>query len=250
MADTLLILGGTAEARALANAVTVRWPGLRVVTALAGRTENPLRPAGELSVGGFGGAKGLADYLRATKVSALIDATHPFAAEISRNAARAAAETGVPRLLLARASWAFPPESGVEFVRSISAAKSALETRGKRIFLAIGRKEVSQFNELTDRFFLLRFVDAPDAAPLAAQHKVVLGRPGDFAAEEKLLRSNAIDLLVAKNGGSDASRAKIDAAITLGIPVILIDPPEPPPPPRVETVDAALAWIGETLRIS
>lgn len=247
MADTLLILGGTAEARALADAAVARWPDLRVVTALAGRTADPRRPAGELSVGGFGGARGLADYLRTTRVSALIDATHPFAAEISRNAVQATAETGVPRLLLARAPWSFPPESGVEFVRSISAAKSALETRGKRIFLAIGRKEINHFRELQDRFFLFRFVDLPDAAPPFAQHKVLAGRPGGRKEEEELLRSNAIDLLVAKNGGSDASRAKIDAAIALGIPVILIDPPEPPPPPRVETVDAALAWIGETL---
>lgn len=248
--ETLLILGGTAEARALADAAVARWPGLRVITALAGRTETPLRPAGELSVGGFGGAEGLADFVRGSSVAALVDATHPFAAEISRNAAHAARQTGVPRLVLCRAPWEFPPGSGVEFVRSISAAKSALETRGRRIFLAIGRKEINQFNALQDRFFLFRFVDLPDAAPPFAQHKVVTGRPGGRDEEEELLRSNRIDLLVAKNGGSDASRAKIDAAIALGIPAVLIDPPEPPPPPRVDTVAAALAWIAETLGLS
>lgn len=241
--STLLILGGTADARALAARVRARWPGMRVITSLAGRTAAPSLPEGEVVTGGFGGAAGLADYLRAEGVDALIDATHPFAAEISKSAAEAATAVQVPRLVLTRPAWVFVQNAAMQHVCSINAAKTALETGGNRIFLAIGRQEISQFNELQDRFFLLRFIDPPQSPPDFAQYQVLTGRPGTPEDERNILQQFAIDTLVAKNGGSDASRAKVDAALELGIKVVLIDPPAPPPPPHADSVDAALVWL-------
>lgn len=243
MVSTLLILGGTADARALAAGVRARLPGTRVVTSLAGRTAAPSLPEGEVVTGGFGGAAGLVDYLRTEGVDALIDATHPFAAEISRSAVEAAIAAQVPRLVLTRPPWVFVRNAAVQHVCSINAAKSILETGGKRIFLAIGRQEINKFNELQDRFFLLRFIDPPKSPPDFAQYEVLTGRPGTYDDERSILQQFAIDTLVAKNGGSDASRAKIEAALDLGVQVILIDPPAPPPPPYADSVDAALAWL-------
>jgi len=241
--STLLILGGTADARALAAGVRNKWPDMRVITSLAGRTAVPSLPEGEVVTGGFGGVAGLADYLRAEGIGALIDATHPFAAEISKSAVEAATIARVPRLVLVRPAWVFAQNAAMQHVRSINAAKTALETSGKRIFLAIGRQEINQFNELKNRFFLLRFVDPPQSPPGFAQYEVLTGRPGTYDDERSILQQFAIDTLVAKNGGSDASRAKIDAALELGIKVVLIDPPAPPPPPHADSVDAALSWL-------
>lgn len=243
MGRTLLILGGTADARALAAAVQARWPDMRVITSLAGRTATPRLPVGEVQTGGFGGAAGLADYLRAEGVAALIDATHPFAAEMSKSAAEAATIARVPRLVLARPPWQFVQNAAVQHVCSINAAKSALESAGQRIFLAIGRQEVNQFKMLRDRFFLLRFIDPPQSPPDFAQYEVLTGRPGTREDERSILQQFAIDTLVAKNGGSAASRAKVDAALDLGLRVILIDPPDLPPPPHAESIDGALAWL-------
>lgn len=243
MVNTLLILGGTADARALAAGVRARRPAIRVVTSLAGRTAAPSLPEGEVVIGGFGGAAGLADYITAEGVDALIDATHPFAAEISANAAAAAKISAVPRLVLARAPWEFVQNAAMQHVRSINAAKSILKTDGNRIFLAIGRQEINQFKELHGKFFLLRFVDPPQSPPGFAQCEVLTGRPGTLEEERSILQQFAIDTLVAKNGGSDASRAKVDAALELGVKVILIDPPAPPPPPHADSVEGVLAWL-------
>ncbi|MEQ9555173.1 MAG: cobalt-precorrin-6A reductase [Rhodospirillales bacterium] len=243
MASTLLILGGTADARALAAAVRARWPDMRIITSLAGRTAAPRLPEGEIVTGGFGGAVGLADYLRAESVDALIDATHPFAAEISKSAAEAAAAARVPRLVLTRSPWVFVRNAAVQHCCNIIAAKMALQSRSQRIFLAIGRQEINQFNDLQDRFFLLRFIDPPQSPPGFAQYEVLTGRPGTLADERSILQQFAIDTLVAKNGGSAASRAKVDAALELGIKVVLIDPPEPPPPPHADSIASALDWL-------
>ena len=239
----LLILGGTADARALAAAVQVRWPDIRIITSLAGRTATPRLPVGEVQTGGFGGAGGLADYITAEGVDALIDATHPFAAEISKSAAEAATIAHVPRLVLTRPPWQFVQNAAAQHMCSISAAKSALESGGQRIFLAIGRQEINQFNALKGRFFLLRFIDAPASPPPFDRCEVLTGRPGTYEDERKMLQQFAIDTLVAKNGGSAASRAKVDAALDLGLRVILIDPPDLPPPPHAESIDGVLAWL-------
>jgi precorrin-6A/cobalt-precorrin-6A reductase len=244
MIRSVLILGGTADARALADDLVARHPAIRVVTSLAGRTAAPRRPSGEVVTGRFGGAEGLADYLKTEAVDALVDATHPFAEEISKNAVSAATSAGVPRLVLARPPWGFVQNAAMQHVCSISAAKSALATGSSRIFLAIGRKEINEFSGLEDLYFLLRFVDPPQSAPDFARHHVLTGRPGGYDDERSILQKFAIDTVVAKNGGSAASRAKIDAALDLGVRVILIDPPAPPPPPHADSVAAAVEWLA------
>ncbi|MAO57191.1 MAG: cobalt-precorrin-6A reductase [Rhodospirillaceae bacterium] len=248
MADPVLILGGTADARALAAAILDRWPDRRVITSLAGRTASPLKPSGEVVSGGFGGAEGLADFLRVEGIGALIDATHPFAEVISNAAVDAAASAAIPRLHMTRPPWVFAQNDAVQHVCSINAAKSALKAGAQRIFLAIGRKEVNEFSELGNiaagRFFLLRFIDLPQNPPDFADFEVLPGRPGGYDAERSILQQFAIDTVVAKNGGSDLSRAKIDAALDLGLRVILIDPPSPPPPPHADSVAAAVDWLA------
>lgn len=242
--STLLIMGGTADARALAAAVLARRPKMRVITSLAGRTAVPRKPMGEVTVGGFGGAQGLADYMLQENVDGVIDATHPFAAAISANVAEASRMTGVPRLVLMRASWTFADDAGVVRVADTAAAARALDKGDRRVFLAIGRKEVSAFTDMPGRFHLLRFIDAPDVPPPFADCHVLTGRPGGLEAEERILDEFRIDALVAKNGGSDASRAKIDAALDRGIKVVLIDPPPAPPLPHGDSIDAALEWLA------
>lgn len=243
--STLLIMGGTADARALAAATLDRLPGMRVITSLAGRTAVPRKPMGEVTVGGFGGPQGLADYMLQQNVDAVIDATHPFAAAISANVAEASRMTGLPRLVLRRAPWTFADNAGVVRVADTAAAARALAESDRRVFLAIGRKEVSAFADMPGRFYLLRFIDAPDAPPPFADYHVLTGRPGGPEAEDRILDDFRIDALVAKNGGSDLSRAKIDAALDRGIKVVLIDPPPAPPPPHGDSIDAALEWLTE-----
>ena len=196
MIRTLLILGGTAEARALAAAATARFPDIRVISSLAGRTIAPRMPVGEVYCGGFGGAGGMAQYIRAENVDAVIDATHPFAEEISRNAAQATERAGVPRMVLMRRPWNFVQPDKVQHFRSINAVVAELQGRGERIFLAIGRQEVNQFNELTDRFFLLRFIDAPQTPPLFADCHVLTGRPGGYDDERRMLQQALCELLL------------------------------------------------------
>ncbi len=243
MAKAVLILGGTAEARQLADAAQARWPNLRIVTSLAGRTVDPRRPAGEVVTGGFGGAQGLAEFIARQDVQILIDATHPFADEISASAARAAASVGVPRLVLVRPPWRFPAARRLRSVADLTQARRALDPDDRRLFLAIGRQEIDRFADDPDRFYLLRFIDPPGSPPAFADCHILIGRPGDHESEQALLAEFEIDVLIAKNGGSDASRAKVDAAVALGVKVLLIDPPPPPPPPRVESVEAALDWL-------
>ena len=243
MIETLLILGGTADARALADAVLDRWPEMRVITSLAGRTASPRTPRGEINVGGFGGAKGLADFMKRENVRALIDATHPFAAEISKNASDAERMTGRPRLTLMRRPWSYPKGTNVEHVADVAAAQAALGSEDRRVFLAIGRKEITSFPDKPGRFHLLRFVDGMEGPLPFEKCHLLTGRPGSPEEEAKILDDFEIDTLVAKNGGSDLSRGKVDAAVIRGLRVVLIDPPAPPPPPHAETIVAALNWL-------
>lgn len=233
----VLILGGTAEARRLA----ARLDGHAVITSLAGRTRKPAPLAGETRVGGFGGTAGLVDYLSQAGIEAVIDATHPFAAEISANAVTACEQAGVPRLALVRPPWR--PEPGDRWTDVADADAAAVALAGyKTAFLAIGRQGLAPFARCRGIAFVVRVVEPPDALPLDAT--VVIGRgPFALADEQALLAEHAIDVVVAKNAGGD--RAKLDAARQAGLPVILIARPPPPPGPRVETVAGAETWIEQ-----
>ncbi|HEU4423408.1 MAG TPA: cobalt-precorrin-6A reductase [Pilimelia sp.] len=247
---TVLLLGGTAEARRLAGLLAGR-PGLRVVTSLAGRVSLPVQPAGEVRTGGFGGPAGLAAWLRAERAGAVVDATHPFATRITASAVAAAAEAGVPLLALRRPGWTAGPGDDWRRVPSLATAAQAVAGLGGRVFLTTGRGGLAAFAHLDRQWFLLRCVDPPE--PPAPPHLVVLLDRGPFTVEGelRLMRDHAIDVLVTKDSGGEMTAAKLTAARRLDLPVVMVDrPPLPLPRPGgagpavVETVDAAVAWLA------
>ncbi|QLJ03799.1 cobalt-precorrin-6A reductase [Streptomyces sp. NEAU-sy36] len=237
----VLVLGGTAEARRLAAALVAHPAGIRVTTSLAGRTTRPDAVAGETRTGGFGGADGLADWLRAHHVDALVDATHPFAETITAHAARAAAATGVPAIVLRRPGWRPVPGDRWHDVPSLAGAAEALPGLGGRVFLTTGRLGLAAFAHLTDHHFLVRSVEPPDP-PLPPDTEVLLARgPFTLTGERALLRTHRVDVLVTKDSGGEATAAKLTAARELGLPVVVVRrPPLPPGVAAVADVPAVL----------
>jgi precorrin-6A/cobalt-precorrin-6A reductase len=239
----ILILGGTAEARQLAGLLATR-KDLKVTLSLAGRTAAPAAQPVPMRVGGFGGPKELADYLKAERIDALIDATHPYAATISRNAAEAAAAAGVPIVALRRAAWtAMPGDRWVE-AADMEDAVHVLGQAPRRVFLAIGRKEVAAFAAAPQHHYLIRSVDPVDPPLAVPDAKYVVAR-GPFAEgdERELLTQHRIECIVAKNSGGDATYGKITAARALGLTVVLLRPPALPDIPAVATIQDAAAWL-------
>jgi precorrin-6A/cobalt-precorrin-6A reductase len=241
----LLILGGTAEALELAAAGAVR-PGLAPISSLAGRTRDPALPQGEVRIGGFGGARGLARFLIERGIDRVIDATHPFAAQMSAHADQACREVGVPRLRLLRPSWvSVPGDRWIEVADFVEAAER-LSGLGRRAFLTLGQRDLDAFAQL-DLWFLVRTIEPPGVLPL--RQSQWLARRGPFAVEDEraLLRTHAIDVVVTKASGGGATYAKLVAARQLGLPVLMIRRPSPPPGPIVGSVAAALAWLNAAI---
>ncbi len=240
---SVLILGGTTEAYDLAAAL-VAHGGLRVVTSFAGRTKSPRLPAGEWRSGGFGGAEGLAEYLRAARFDAVIDATHPFAAAMAFNAAEACAQEGVKLLRLERAPWRPGPGDRWKEVDTQEEAAAILRGNAKRVLMAVGRQELAPFVSLDEIWFLIRSVEAPEPMPAFEQYELLLSRgPFDVAGERALLRDKRIDAIVCKNSGGSATQAKLIAAREVGISVIMKRRPPRPELPIAYTIDDALAWL-------
>lgn len=239
----LLILGGTTEAAALARLVSGD-AGLLPRLSLAGRTQNPALPPIPCRIGGFGGAAGLAAYLRQEQIDLLIDATHPFANRISAHAAEAAAEAGIPRLVLQRAGWQAQPGDDWRRVTGMAPAAEAIGMNPARVFLTIGRQELAAFRDHAPQHdYVIRSVDPPEAGLLPPKAEVITARgPFDAAAERSLLVAKRIEVLVTKDsGGSDG---KLAAARALGLPVIMVQRQAPPAGDRVETPETALDWIA------
>ncbi|EOD69056.1 cobalt-precorrin-6A reductase [Amycolatopsis vancoresmycina] len=235
----ILILGGTGEARKLAEALTER--GVEVVSSLAGRVARPRLPVGEVRVGGFGGPEGLARYLRENQVEAVVDATHPFAERIGANAATAAERTQTPLLRLARPGWQAGPQDDWHWAADLAEAAEMLADLGKRVFLTSGRQGLPAFAHLDDLWFLIRCVDPPEP-PLPRHHELILARgPYEVAAERELL--GRVDVLVTKDSGGAQTSAKLTAARELGMPVLLVRRPDRPATETAETVPAAVEWV-------
>ena len=235
----VLLLGGTAEARALAAEL---HPQTTVISSLAGRVPNPALPVGEVRIGGFGGVDALTRWLHDERIDAVVDATHPFAARITANAVVASGRVGLPHLVLARPAW---PAGDAIVVDSDGDAADVVAERGfARVFLTTGRSGSAAFAEV-DAWFLIRAVTPPDDVDLPPQHELVLSRgPYRYADERKLLEDNDIDALVTKNSGGDMTRAKVDAADDLGIPVVMVDRPRlPAGVATVSDVSEAAAWV-------
>lgn len=237
----ILILGGTGEARELAAALVAA--GSDVISSLAGRVRQPRLPDGPVRVGGFGGAEGLTAFLRAERVTHLIDATHPFAAGITANAAQAAAEAGLPRLVLRRPAWETDPSW--ETAGTIEAAAAAVRNwPGQGVFLTTGRRDLAAFAPDDRHQFLVRTVDPPDG-PVPPRMTLILDRgPYRVETESALIREHQIGLLVTKNSGGPMTAAKLTAARELGVQVVMVQrPPLPPGSAVVTTVREALSWL-------
>ncbi|HJT38911.1 MAG TPA: cobalt-precorrin-6A reductase [Sphingobium sp.] len=241
----ILILGGTTEASALAKALAER--GMRAVLSYAGRTESPRAQPVPVRVGGFGGVEGLAGYLRREQVTHLIDATHPFAATMSRHAAAAAGQAGVAAIRLTRPAWEAGEGDRWTHVPDIAGAVDALAGEPRRVMLALGRMHVEAFGAQPQHHYVLRFVDAPAESPALPHHHLVVDR-GPFTVEGDvaLMRAHAVDLVVAKNAGGGGARAKLDAARALGLPVLLIDRPPLPATRVAYSVAEVLDWVAHS----
>jgi precorrin-6A/cobalt-precorrin-6A reductase len=242
----LLILGGTGEAAALARAALSGFgDAIAVTTALAGRTRQPGPISGQVRIGRFGGATGLAAYLVDHGIDRLIDATHPFATDISRAARVAAERGGVPRLMLLRPPWRRHPLDRWIEVDSIAAAALLVARVGRRAWLTVGTSGIAAFASAEDVDFLVRLVDPPHEKLPLPHHEIVAGRgPFGLEAERRLLHGHRIDVLVCKASGGAATEAKLVAARELGLPVIMVRRPQREPGPAVETVEEALAWLA------
>jgi precorrin-6A/cobalt-precorrin-6A reductase len=243
----VLILGGTAEARMLAERLASR-SDLEVTLSLAGRTVSPARQPVPVRRGGYGGAAGLADYLMSERIDALIDATHPYASVISANAAAAARDAKVPCVALWRRPWtAVAGDRWIE-VSDPAAAVHTLGQTPRRVFVALGRQDLAPFSEAPQHHYLIRSVDPVDP-PLPLPHVIYVTARGPFseADDRALMTKQRIDVVVAKNSGGTATYSKIAAARALGIEVIMLRRPPEPEAPAVETVDDAVAWLAHAL---
>jgi len=222
VAEKILILGGTAEAAKLAKELVTA--GHDVTTSLAGRTREPAPVAGKTRIGGFGGAGGLAQYLRAEKFDRLIDATHPFAQRISADAKRAAELAGIAFDQHVRPAWPRRPGDNWIEVASLDEARDALPS-GAQVLLAIGSQYLQVFSTRADVHFVIRRIDPPEPPLPFEDYELVIARPGNMDEETTLLRSKRITHVVCRNSGGDAAYAKIEAARELGIPVVIVARP-------------------------
>lgn len=225
-------------ARAVAEA------GLIGTVSFAGRVERPVRQPLPQRVGGFGGVDGLRRYLHDENITHVVDATHPFAAQMSRNAGAACAEAGVPLIALTRPPWQAQPGDDWTHVPDIAGAVAALDLPARRVMLAVGRMHLADFAPNPQHFYLLRLVDPPKAAlPLPRTQVLVSRGPFTQADDEALMQGHDIDIVVSKNAGGTGAYAKIAAARALGLPVLMIDRPALPQRAECATPDAVLAWL-------
>jgi precorrin-6A/cobalt-precorrin-6A reductase len=236
----LLLLGGTAEARALAARL---HPQFDIISSLAGRVPDPALPVGPVRIGGFGGVPGLGAWLAGNGIGAVVDATHPFAARMTANAALACTELGLPHLVLCRPPW---EADGAIAVASDTEAAEVVEAKGySRVFLTTGRSGASAFAD-SDAWFLIRVVTAPHSSSLPRNHRLVFSRgPYRYDEERELLSAHGIEVLVTKNSGGAMTEAKIRSARQLGVAVVMIArPPLPAGVQAVSSVDQAAQWVA------
>jgi precorrin-6A/cobalt-precorrin-6A reductase len=239
----LLILGGTSQASALAEAIAGR-ADIEATLSLAGRTREPAPSPIPTRIGGFGGAHGLRAYLEVEDIDALIDATHPFAAQMSRHAAEASAAARRPLLIFTRPPW--EKQSGDRWidVATIEDAAQAVGAVRRHVFLTQGRSQLAAFASAPQHRYLVRAIEAPSDIDVLPDRRLILARgPFALADEEALMRGEAIDILVSKNSGGASTYAKIEAARRLGLPVVMLRRPDKPDVPQTSALGDVLAWI-------
>ncbi|MEP4198851.1 MAG: cobalt-precorrin-6A reductase [Aliishimia sp.] len=245
MRANLLILGGTTEATALAQALATA--GVQGIVSFAGRVARPKPQPLPHRIGGFGGVDRLGDYLKAEKITHVIDATHPFAAQMSHNATHACAQMNVPLMALTRAPWAQQPGDQWSRVPDIAGAVAALDTPARRVMLAVGRMHLNSFATCPQHFYMLRLVDPPNDIPALPNTHVVVSRGPFLEADDiALMQEHAIDLVVSKDAGGTGAYAKIAAARALNLPVIMIDRPAIAHRPEAHSVADVMTWLGHS----
>lgn len=238
---TILLLAGTREARELSFALE----GQPLVSSLAGATQRPARLGGDLRIGGFGGVAGLKAYLIANKISMVVDATHPFADQMSRNAALACGDTGVHLLQLVRPAWEVRPQW--QMVPDLATAAQVLET-GAHVFLATGRGSLDAFKKRKNVEFTARVIDdLPGRFPLRHGRFLVSHPPFSVADEIQTLHSLEVDTLVSRNSGGSGGVEKLEAAEQLGLRIVMVQRPDLPDVDRVSSVEDAIKYIGKTI---
>jgi precorrin-6A/cobalt-precorrin-6A reductase len=243
----ILILGGTTEARELAERLAKR-ADLEVIVSLAGRTKSPAPQPVPVRTGGFGGVAGLARYLGEERIDALVDATHPYANIISANAAAAARQAGVALLAFRRPPWRAVAGDRWTEVLDVADAVHRVGERPRRVFVTLGRTELAPLSGAPQHFYLIRSVDPVEPPlPLPRVNYVTDRGPFSAADDRALMSAHAIDAVIAKNSGGTATYGKIAAARALGIDVIMLRRPAPPDGPAVETVDAVIAWLDHAI---
>ncbi len=242
----VLILGGTTEASALARALAEEYD-VRATLSLAGRTRSPAPPPIPTRIGGFGGIEGLCAYLRAEGVDVLIDATHPFAAQMSRHAGEAAALAGIECLAVVRPPWRAQEGDRWTEVSDMAEAAATLGPAPRRVFLTVGQQELAPFRAAPQHRYLIRSVE-PIADPPAGARCFTARGPFAEPDERALMRNEGVEVLVTKNSGGSATAAKLGAARGLGVAVTMIARPPPPDGPSVPDADAAFAWLRRHAR--
>jgi precorrin-6A/cobalt-precorrin-6A reductase len=238
----ILILGGTAEASKLASRLAAQ--GHRVISSLAGRTLNPATLKGEVRIGGFGGARGLIAYIVKQEVSVLIDATHPFATQISDNAILAAASTKTHFVRLERPAWHAKPGDSWSIVASLEDAVSLIPAKA-RVLLALGRQHIAPFSRRGDVHFVVRMIDPPEAPLDLVDFELELSKPGKVDDETAFLTTKRLTHIICRNSGGTASYTKIRAARDLGIPVIMIDRPHRPSTHSVADIESVILFVDK-----
>ncbi|MGO8800047.1 MAG: cobalt-precorrin-6A reductase [Roseiarcus sp.] len=243
----VLILGGSHEATRLA-ARLAEEPAFAPILSLAGRTRNPSASPIPSRIGGFGGAAGLAAFLRSGSFGALVDATHPFAERMSANAVAATRETGTPLVVFSRPPWT--PRPGDRWTESPDAesAARAIGAAPRRVFLTVGRLQLPAFEAAPQHEYLIRTIDPPQSPRDLPRHRLLLARgPFTFEDEARLMRAEKIEVLVAKNSGGDSTSAKLDAARSLGLEMILVRRPAPPEALTLHSLDDVMRLLRACL---
>lgn len=240
----ILILGGTAEASKLASKLVGK--GHRVISSLAGRTSTPAKIEGEVRIGGFGGAQGLADYITRENVSLLIDATHPFATQISDNALVAATSTGIPFVRLERPAWVAKPGDKWKIVATLELAVAAIPSKA-RVLLALGRQHIGPFSRRGDVHFVVRMIDPPETPLGLIDFELELSKPGKVDEETAFLIRKRLTHIVCRNSGGTSSYAKIKAARDLDLPVIMIERPYRTGTRTLPDVESVIGFVAEML---
>jgi precorrin-6A/cobalt-precorrin-6A reductase len=243
----VLILGGTGEALRLAEHLSQR-SDLTVISSLAGRVDQPRVSAGEVRIGGFGGVYGLTEYLATHRIDIVIDATHPFAVNISSHAELACRRGNIPLIALERPAWRSQQGDRWDQVPNIESAALLVDELENRVFLSIGRQELAAFSECSKAWFLIRTIDKP-TVPLPQRSRLILSRgPFQLGGERLLLRQEAITHIVSKNSGGTATQSKIEAARELGIEVIMVERPAVARSNPCTTVDHVYSRLEQLLR--